>query len=576
MLDCIIKGGTVIDGTGQPGVRCDVGIRDGKVAALGKITESARNVIDADGLIVAPGFIDVHTHYDAQIMWDPAATPSSLHGVTTIIGGNCGFTIAPVTEKSFDYVMRMLSRVEGLPVESLETGLDLRWKTFKDWLALLDGNVSINTAFLVGHSTIRRLVMGEQWQDKASPEQIKQMSTIVAESVRGGAFGFSSSWAEAHADHHGDEVPSRYADKAELVALAGTLRPFPGTVLEFIPTITPVFPDKAADVMAEMSAAAQRFLNWNLLQVGPGQDKETNKSRLGASDRAAKQGGEVVALTLPVPQQLRLNLLNPPLSFNHLPTWRETLALPVKERTAAFKDPDTRRRMAEDVAGDVKRIAHSFAEMTVESLASPKLQHLAGRLISDIAKERKCTALEAFLDIAVEDDLQTGFRTPRGSDDAESWKLRAEYWRDPRVIIGGSDAGAHLDVSASFCFATEFIGPIVRDRKLITLEEAIHQMTDRPARRFGLKGRGRIVDGYQADIVIFDAATVNNDKIVIRGDLPAGGSRLYADAIGIKKVLVNGVVIVDDGKLTGATPGTVLRSGRDTVTTGRAAAQAAE
>jgi N-acyl-D-aspartate/D-glutamate deacylase len=263
---------------------------------------------------------------------------------------------------------------------------------------------------------------------------------------------------------------------------------------------------------------------------------------------------------MPMPQQLRLNLLNPPLSYNHLPTWRAVIALPVDERIAAFANEDTRARLAAEVAGDVARIAHGFADMTVESVRAGDLVALKGRRIADIASERGQSAIDVFLDILVADRLNTCFLTPKGCDDAASWRLRAEYWDDPRVLVGGSDAGAHLDVLATFNFMTEFLGPTVRERELISLEAAVHHITDRPARRFGLEGRGRIEEGFHADLVIFDPATIGSREVVLRDDLPARGCRLFAAANGLERVLVNGVDIVDRGRLTGKTPGKVLRS----------------
>ena len=563
MLDCVIRGGTVVDGTGAPGVAADVGIRDGRVVAVGRITEGARRSVDAAGRVVAPGFIDVHTHYDAQIMWDPTLSPSSLHGVTTVLGGNCGFTIAPVDPSSADYVMRMLACVEGMPIASLQAALQFRWRSFGEWLSNIDGRVALNAGFLVGHSTIRRLVMGEDWRQAATGEQIDAMARHVEESVRAGALGFSSSWGEAHGDHLGGPVPSRFAEHDELVRLAGVLRDFPGTMLEFIPGITPRFRDSAVEVMADMSVAAGRPLNWNIISVGTGIDRDALEARLSSSDLAAKRGGRVVALALPVTQPVWINLTM--IGFNLLPGWGEVMSLPPEQQLRAISDPATRAKMARGLAGREHRHVFQFGNMVVEHVEHADLKPLAGRKLADIAAERGCTPLEVFLDTLATDHLRSSFKTGGDiGDDPDSWRLRAKIWDDPRAIVGASDAGAHVDSIATFSYFTDLVGPSVRERKLLSLESAVRKLTDQPARFYGLKGRGRIAPGWCADIMVFDPATIDSDKVEVRNDMPGGQPRLFAGAIGIDRVLVNGVEVVTRGAATGALPGTVLRSGRDT------------
>jgi N-acyl-D-aspartate/D-glutamate deacylase len=570
VLDCLINGGLVVDGTGRPGVVADVGVRDGRIIGLGRQAESARRTIDADGQVVAPGFVDLHTHYDAQVMWDSTVSPSSLHGVTTVIGGNCGFTIAPVSDDSADYVMRMLACVEGIPPSSLEAVLDFRWSTFAEWLARLDGHLATNAGFLAGHSTVRRLVMGKAFQENANREQVRRMAEIVDESVSGGALGFSSSWSESQIDHLGDPVPSRFASAGEIVALASELRSHTGVQLAFNPTTMPVWSDEVTDMMIAMSANARCPLNWNVLSVGGRGNRDTNESLLSVSDRAAKRGGQVVALTAPLPLPLRLNLLST-IIYNSLPTWHRVLALPFAEKLHALSDPGVRQLMALDVEERQQQTRPSslrFEQMIVDSVASPNLESIEGRVLGDIARERGVSALDAFLDIAVADKLRACFQAPHPGDDDDSWRQRLQYWHDPRVLVGGTDAGAHVDMLSSFAFFTDFIGPIVRERRLLSLEGAVHMVTDAPARLFGLRKRGRIAEGYCADIVIFDPENVRTDKVVLRQDMPNGQSRLFAEAIGIHNVFVNGVGIVEHGTLTGNTPGTTLRSGRDTQSTG--------
>lgn len=566
MLDCIIRGGTVIDGTGTPGILADIGIRNGRIEAIGSIKDSATRVVDAGGLTVAPGFVDVHTHYDAQVKWDPALTPSSLHGVTTVIGGNCGFTLAPVNDNSIEYITRMLACVEGMPVAALQEALKFDWRSYSDWLDTLEGKLGINAGFMAGHSTIRRFVMGDDWRRAATDAEIEKIAAQVDEAVRAGALGFSSSWGGAHGDHEGNPVPSRFAAREELIRVSGVIRKHPGTRLEFIPPTTSTSFDEATiSLMAEMSAAADRTLNWNILAVGLSGTEADIWSRVAAHDAAAKRGGQVFALTLPIPLQVRTNLRTT-LTFNAIPPFREVLAMPDPQRLKALADPAIRKRIIDHIVseGHAKRLTMNFADFTVDSVGAPKLKAVEGRVISEIANDRRCSAFDAFLDIAIEDNLDTWFLTPEGGSDEASWKLRSKVWDDPRVLVGGSDAGAHLDSTNSFAFFTDFIGPSVRNRKLISLESAIHKITDQPARFYGLRDRGRIASGYCADLVVFDAATVRTGKTTMRHDLPGGQSRIFAEAEGIDRVIVGGTDVVVGRKPTGALPGTLLRSGRDT------------
>jgi N-acyl-D-aspartate/D-glutamate deacylase len=563
VLDCIIRGGTVIDGTGAAGIRADLGIKDGQIVTVGRVDEVATRTVDADGLVVSPGFIDIHTHYDAQVMWDPLLVPSSLHGVTTVLGGNCGFTIAPVSSSSSDYIMRMLACVEGIPVESLEKALEFRWNSFGQWLSQLEGNVALNVGFSVGHSTVRRMVMGEDWRQPATDQQIEEMAKVVEESLKAGALGFTSSWSDPHGDHLGNPVPSRFAEAKEVIRLASVLKEFPGTMLEFAPSTIPEFPEPAMQVMTDMAVAAARPLNWNLISVGTGISEKAIEQRLSSCNLAAKAGARMAGLMLPNIQPVWINISL--IGFNAFPIWRKILALPVEEKKRALVDPATRAELAKALVGKDQRHVYQFHNMTVERVENQSLKHLEGRRLSDIAKERGCTELDIFIDISVQDDLKAYFKNAMVGDDDESWRLRARLWKDPRVILGGSDAGAHVDLIDSFSYFTDFIGPSVRDRKLIKLEDAVHMITDRPARFFGLNRRGRIAQGWHADITIFDPDSVRPDPVEVRNDLPGGALRLFAGAKGIEHVFVGGEEIVTRGRHTGALPGTVLRSGQDTV-----------
>ena len=567
MLDCVIKNGTVIDGTGAPRKTADIGIRDGRIVAIGAIEEEAEQTVDAAGKIVAPGFIDVHTHYDAQVFWDPTLSPSPLHGVTTVFGGNCGFSIAPLNEEAGGYLREMLARVEGMPLESLEQGVPWDWKTFDEFLSRSEGRLAVNAGFMVGHSALRRVVMGPDAIGKeATQEQIDAMCDLLRESLKGGGIGFSSTNSPTHNDNDGNPVPSRFATRDEFVALAAVIEEFPGTTLEFLPTVGE-FAEEHMALMTDMSVAANRSLNWNVLGVAA-YSQDMAKNQLSASDYAAERGGKIIALTPSQVMSLRINL-HSGFIFDAFPGWPEVLGLPIDERMRALADPNVRKQLDEQAnseeAGALRALA-VWGNMTVDSVVEPANKVYEGRKIADIAEELGKAPFDALLDLALSDGLKTSFSPFIPGDDEESWKLRAEVWQDDRTLIGASDAGAHLDMIDTFIYSTALIGPGVRDKGLIPLEEAIRQLTDLPGRLYGVRERGRIETGWFADLVIFDADTVGAGPVHFRDDLPAGASRLYAEADGIEHVFVNGVEIVRGREFTGASPGTVMRSGRDTET----------
>ena len=567
MLDVLITGGTVVDGTGAPGRAADVAIRDGRIVGVGPTDEPAKERIDARGKVVAPGFVDIHTHYDAQAFWDPTLSPSPFHGVTTVVGGNCGFSIAPLVPEAGDYLRRMLARVEGMPLESLESGVPWDWRSFGEYLDRLEGRLAVNAGFLVGHSAIRRVVMGKAAVgETATAEQMEAMARLLGESIAAGGLGFSSSFAPTHNDGDGQPVPSRFATREELLRLARVVGEHPGTTLEFLPAVG-AFEESHKDIMAAMSATANRPLNWNVLAVSS-YNRELCDGQLDASDYAAQRGGRVVALTLPQTMTLRLNLVSG-FIFDALPGWSAVIALPLEERMRRFADPAVRaeldRRANSDEAGFFRFFA-AWERLVIDEVFCEANRRFQGRTVGDVAAELGKTPFDTFLDVALADDLRTSFMPVLPGDDDESWKARAEIWKDPRTIVGASDAGAHLDMIDTFSLSTTLLGNGVRKRGLLSIEEAVHQITDLPARLYGLRDRGRIAPGWYADVVVFDPARIGPGPIHTRNDLPEGAARLYAEAEGIEHVLVNGVEIVRGKEATGCFPGTILRSGRDTET----------
>ena len=578
LLDLKIIGGLVIDGSGTPGVMATVGVRDGRIVSISESADAAAapasDTIDATGLVVAPGFIDIHTHYDAQAFWDSTLSPSPLHGVTTVIGGNCGFTIAPllapgassVDSADADYLMRMLARVEGMPLESLQQGVPWNWGTTAEYLDLLDGTLMPNAGFLVGHSAIRRVVMSAAATEReATEDELLQMQQLLRDGLGAGGLGFSSTWSSSHNDHLGRPVPSRHASRDELIALCSVVSEFPGTTLEFIPAVGQ-FSDDTFRLMGEMSAAANRPLNWNLLQVYA-QSWDHVQHQLRGFDIAEALGGRVLALTLPDTFRLRLNFTSG-FILDILHGWDQLMALPVEEKLRQLRDPDIRAewdRLAQSTEGTTRAIGNWAGYWILETF-SDEWQPYQGRLIGDIARELGRSPWDTLADIVIADDLRTVIANQdRGQDDA-TWRRRVEVWRDPRAIVGASDAGAHLDMIDSFSYCTTMLARAVRERDMMPLEEAVHHLTARPASLYGLIDRGQLTPGYLADITIIDPATIGPGEVSTRFDLPGGAGRVYGEGVGVEHVIVNGVRCVDHGTLLDARPGTLLRSGRDTST----------
>jgi N-acyl-D-aspartate/D-glutamate deacylase len=569
MLDAVIRGGTVVDGTGAPGRAADVGIREGRVVAVGNVTEDAAETIDAGGLVVAPGFVDPHTHYDAQLFWDPAASPSNLHGVTSVIAGNCGFTLAPVAPEDADYLRRMMAKVEGMPLPTLESGVPWSWRSFGDYLGALDGNVGLNVGFLVGHCALRRNVMGaESIGNAATPDQLEAMVRLLHESLAAGGLGFSTTLSFTHSDGDGQPVASRWATDDEVLALCAAVRDHEGTTLEYVTSgCLRGFTDEEVELMAEMTLAGRRPLNWNVLTIDS-REPERYRAQLAACEHALERGGKAVALTMPTLVEMNMSFRNYCALFM-LPGWGDVMNLPVPERMAKLRDPDVRRWMNERAhspeAGVVGRLA-SWGRYVIGDTYSAANEGLKGWVVADLAERANRGTFDTLLDIVLADELRTVLWPLPSDGDLKSWQMRAEAWDHPLVMIGGSDAGAHLDRMCGAPYTTGFLADCLRGRRLVSMERAVHLMTQAPAELFGLRDRGLLREGHHADVVLFDPETVDTGEVHLVDDLPGGTSRLFADAIGVHRVMVNGTTIVRDGQPTGALPGAVLRSGRDTRT----------
>jgi N-acyl-D-aspartate/D-glutamate deacylase len=570
VLDLLIHGGSVVDGSGAPAARGDVGIVDGRIVEVGPSDQDAKVSIEATGLVVAPGFVDLHSHYDAQLFWDPTLSPSPLHGVTTAVSGNCGLTLAPAAPEDREFLTRLLARVEAIPVEALLAGVTYEWESFAELLDVIEAKpLALNIGFMVGHSAIRRAVMGAAAStDKASPAQIEAMRVVLGAALAAGGLGFSTANVATQVDGDGRPTPPNLADPGEFIALAAECGLHPGTSIEFIPgSFLSGFSDDDVNLMAEMSAAADRHLNWNTPLINRAVP-DLYQRQLAATDVAKARGGRIVPMFMPQNGPLRHDFKEAYV-FRAVPGWADVFALEGDARIRALADPATRAHLLASVDAETQGLAvvvRNWAGYEVNDVADPALSHLLGRNIGELAAERGVSPFDAMLDVVVQAKLEVGFVRYQYPDDDWTAGARLDVLKDPRVVLGASDAGAHGEMMVGADFPTRCIGELVRDKGIFTVEEMVHQFSDVTARLYGLKDRGRIAPGMLADLVVFDLSRIGAGPLKKVQDLPAGASRLTTESTGVEHVLTRGTEVVRHGKFTGDLPGRLLRSGRDTVT----------
>lgn len=560
-FDLVVRGGTIVDGTGRPGARGDVGIRGGKIAALGDVTGRAAQTLDAGGLVVAPGFIDVHTHYDAQVMWDRMLTISPWHGVTTVVMGNCGFGVAPTRPDHRGLIMRTLEKVEGMSLDALEAGLGEAWpfETFPEYLDAVERRgTALNVAVLLGHTPLRLYVMGEDATERpATPDEIARMRAIVREAIDAGAIGFATSKASTHIGYAGKPVPSRAAAFAEIEALAGALGDAGRGILQATVGRELFFKEFEA-----LARATGRPVTWTALlagMMGPGSHREL----LDKSRALVKQGLRVVP-------QVTCRTLNfefqfkEPFIFESMSVFKPISVADFDGKLRLYRDPDFRRAFKESFDRPKKGAVFaglSWARTWISWY--PPDPSLEERLVTEVAGERGVDPTDLVLDMALATNLEARFRMAVfNHDETEVIELLTE----PDTVLGLSDAGAHASQLCDACFSTHLLSRWVREKQAIALPEAIRMLTSRPAEVFGITDRGRLAAGLAADVVVFDPATVGASKLRRVHDLPAGADRLVADASGIEAVIVNGTIVRRAGRdavaADGALPGALLRNGR--------------
>jgi N-acyl-D-aspartate/D-glutamate deacylase len=575
MLDLLIRDGLVVDGTGRPGRRGDVGIVNGRIQRIGRIMDSARRVVDAGGHVVCPGFVDVHTHYDAQLFWDPTLSPSPLHGVTTVVAGNCGLSLAPAAPDDLDFLVHMLSRVEAIPLESLQAGVPFSWRSFPELLDVVQQTPTVpNVGMAAGHSAIRRAVMKNRASsDPAEAEELQAMASILDEALAAGAFGFSSSTSATQRDGDGAPTPPNFATPDEFVILSEVCARYPGTSLEFIPESSAYgFTDDDLHLMARMSVAAHRPLNWNTVLLNYAAIPDLHDRQLRSADVGLAAGGCVVPMIIPHNFRVRTDFLESDVGFRSLEGFRGLFGLPEEQRIEALAAPGVRAQLVAGLdatgQGSNAMFLSSLDEQLVSDTNDPTMAALIGRRVADIATQRGTPLMETFFDLAVESRLDIGFvRYLAPSGDPERRAVRRRVLRDPRLVLGASDGGAHVRGVLNVEYSTACFAELVREDDVFSVEELVQELTDVPARLYGLRHRGRLEPGARADIVIFDAGQIAPSPVSFLRDLPGGAGRLFSHGLGIDSVFVNGVEVVQQATFTGATPGSLLRAGRDTLTT---------
>ncbi|MGH7843928.1 MAG: N-acyl-D-amino-acid deacylase family protein [Candidatus Binatia bacterium] len=561
MYDLVLKNGRIYDGSGLPSFVADVAVRNGRIEGIGRINDPAAQTIDADGLAVAPGFIDFHTHFDAQLLWDPLGSSSNEHGVTTVVTGNCGLTLAPCKPESRDALIGTFVRVEDMPRNALQAGIPWEWTTHAEYMnALTRRPLGLNVATLIGHCAVRQYAMGEASVERAaSGAEITEMERMVRDGMVAGAFGFSTNFNEGHFREDGKPVPSRLANREEIERLCrvigesqrgvvqlthgGSARP------EHIAHITEWYDIIARETRRPLIGESIRQ-RWD--------HPDLWRKQLEHVEERSRRGGAAYAMTVtrPVLRRWTLKNRNP---FDEMPAWKKLKDLPSERRKEEFRNRDTRALLAREAVEERRPVNFSrrWDLVWVRQVTRPEHKPFEGKSVEEIARSQGKSAIDFFLDLALAEDFETIFQDSREQGDE---KAVGEIFRSPYVLLGQSDAGAHVARSAGFGYCTLFLGRWVRERQVMPLEEAIRKLTFMPASIFGITDRGLLRPGMAADVVVFDPATVDAEEPEMVNDLPERAPRYIQHARGVHYSIVNGSLLMKNGKHTGSYPGQVLRS----------------
>jgi N-acyl-D-amino-acid deacylase len=570
--DLLIKNGTIVDGLRMPAFKGDIGVRHGRIVAIGNVQGSAERVIDATGAIVAPGFMDIHTHYDAALSgWDPYATLSGWHGVTTVAIGNCGFGFAPVRPEERERAMRRMERTETIPLSCMQVGMRWDWITFPEFLDSLDrGGLGVNAASLVPYSPLRAWVLGnEAARDpnyKTKPEQVEEIKRLLREGLQAGGFGFSASFSMANRDYDGGYLPTQVAPREEFLEMAKVMREFNRGSIEW--TMGNALQGLGLDFLLELSKTSGRPVNWNAI-VYDANNPNGWRRQLEWTEKAYREAPVLpVDICLPIEREFTLETMG---LFDQLPAWNEATVGTLEERKTKLADPARRDALRRDMDqgrrlmlgqtsdGEQGQVGMFKWDATVvDDVELAKNEHLKGRTIAEIAKEQGKHPVDALLDLAVEEDLKTEFAM-QDSINADEQAV-GEILKHPLTLIGASDGGAHTKFLTLGKYPTHFLAHWVRDKQIMTLEEAHWRLSTMLGWAIGIRDRGWLREGMPADIVVYDMERLGVRPLETLRDLPDGDWRRVQKADGYRYTIVNGRITFEDGTCTGALPGKMLRS----------------
>jgi N-acyl-D-aspartate/D-glutamate deacylase len=558
--DVLIKNGVVIDGSGMPGFRGDVAVKDGKIAEIGKLSGAADQVVDAGGQVIAPGFIDNHCHYDAQVTWDPMCSFSCDHGATSVVIGNCSLSLAPVKKGKAQRMAEFLSYVEAIPMEVLNT-IEVDWETFPQYMEKLDRNLGVNVGTLIGHTAVRYYVMGDACQTRAATDdELKEMQAVVRDGMEGGALGLSVSRNRGHYDPQGLHIPALWAAEKEIFALADVLREMGTGIIQSGGGRDAEMKD---GLMARLSEATGRPVVYNNLGQSVRRPGEW-KTHMDRVDETSAKGIRAYPLASPNTTTQTFNMSNTQV-FRGSPTWHPILLKSDEEKLRAYADPAVRAKLHEEMVEWKVEIPGNtisrewYKYIWVEEPKLEKNAALKGLTLEQLAKKQGKGIIDAFLDLVVEEKLETVFMQAENNIDIDAMREILNY---PNALIGLSDGGAHVQYHGGYGFSTRLLGEWVREKQVMTLENAVRRLTFDSASTFGLYDRGLLRPGMTADIAVFDPDTVKPLPEFIVHDFPAGGWRFKEPAAGIYCTFVNGRMLMKEGNHTGNLPGRVLRNSR--------------
>ena len=559
--DLVIENGRIVDGSGRAEFPGGVAVNDGKIVEVGEVSGAAKRRIDAKGLVIAPGIVDIHTHYDAQVLWDPLLTSSVWHGVTTVVMGNCGFTIAPCKPDDQDYIMRMLARVEGMSLGAMRQGPEWDWRTFEEYMERVGQTLGLNAACQVGHSALRYSVMGpEALEREATPDEVEAMCGLLRDALAVGAVGFTTSISRAHVDWEGNPVPSRFAAVSEIDALVAMVGERGFGQIEIAPRSGTNLPDDDQEDIARWARTSGRVLSWNELGQYPQAPEGRWREILDFMERTHREGGRVYGVCSCRPTTQDFDLKDNNLVLTVLPEWLAVLPKPDAEKKALLADPAYRDGMKPgiDAAWESGPKPVRWDSTMLTGPKRPEHADLKGLTLREIGRRMDKHPLDAMIEIALAEDLVTEF-TFSGTRNTDPEAI-ASIIRSPYTILGVSDAGAHLNMIAGAEYSTQVLSQWVRDKGVLTLEEGVHKLTGMPAGYMGFTDRGRLEPGLAADIMVFDPDTIGalpKEKVP---DLPNGEERIVIKAKGIEHTIVNGIPVVEAAEHTGAYPGRLIRS----------------